>query len=66
VILRYLRDDLLQAGAYRADEHLAPPLGTPDDVAHDEVYAVLLVLIVHVASMASINTERKPGHSSPD
>jgi hypothetical protein len=56
----YLVDDLLQAMAYRANEHLAPPLGAPDDVVHDKVYAMLLVLIVHVDSKAWNNTGRKP------
>jgi hypothetical protein len=56
---RYLFDDLLSSIPYWPDEHRAAPLGTPDDVVHHEVYAMLLVLIVHVAIIAFFNTERK-------
>jgi hypothetical protein len=37
VVWRSLRGDLLQAGAHRADEHRAPPLGRPDAVVHPQV-----------------------------
>ena len=48
VFCRYLPDNLFQTIAHEANQHLAPPLGTPDDVVHNQVYAVLLMLIVHV------------------
>ena len=55
-----LTNDLLQAVANGADEHLASPLGAPDDVVHDEVYVVPLMLIVYINSIPFFNTERKP------
>ena len=32
-----------------------PPLGTPDDVVHNQVYCVLFVLIVHVDEYTRYN-----------
>jgi hypothetical protein len=57
---RHLPDKLLQTVLHRPNKHLAPLLGTPDDVVHDKVFAILLLLIIQVAIMAFFNTERKP------
>jgi hypothetical protein len=59
VLRRYVTDDLLQASAYRANEHLAPPLGTPDDVVHHQVDVVPFMGVVHVDSVPFLNTARK-------
>src|SRR5258707_5002982 len=59
VLHRYLTGNLLQASAYRADEHLAPPHGTPDEVVHHQVDVVPFVCVVHVGSIPFFNTARK-------
>lgn len=51
----YLRNDLLQAILHQLDKHLAAPLWAPDDVIHDKVYAMVLVLIVQVALISFFN-----------
>jgi hypothetical protein len=43
-----MSDGSVQAIIHRPNEHFAPPLGTPDDVVHNKVYAVLLMLIVDI------------------
>src|SRR5260221_2194138 len=58
VLRRHLADDLLQAVAYRPNKHLAPPLGTPDDMVHDEMDVVPLMCVVHVDSIPLFNTAR--------
>jgi hypothetical protein len=50
---------LPQAGANRPNKHLAPPLGTPDDVVHHEVDAVTFACIVYVDSILLFNTARQ-------
>jgi hypothetical protein len=59
VLCCHLADDLPHAVAYRPDKHLAPPLGAPDDVVHDEVYVVPFLRIAHVDSTLFFNTARK-------
>ena len=55
----YLADDLFQACPHRPNEHLPSSLGAPDDVVHNEVDAMLLVLIIHVDKVLHSNTTRK-------
>jgi hypothetical protein len=59
VLRRYLMHELLQAGAKRANQHLAPPLGTPAAVVHDKVDGVPRVCIVHVDRLSVFNAARK-------
>src|SRR5215469_18734916 len=61
MLSRDLPDDLRQPIPHRPHEHLPAPLGTPDDVVHDEMNAVLLVFILHVAMIPQSNMDRKPG-----
>src|SRR5713101_7351799 len=44
---------------------MPPPLGTPDDMVHDQVYGMLFVLIVHVDGIPYTYLSCKGGHSSP-
>jgi hypothetical protein len=66
----YLSDDLFQTISNRSNEDFAPPLGTPDQVVHHEVYVVSFVLIVHVYSIAWSTTFVKrqafPHAQAPD
>jgi hypothetical protein len=59
VFIRYLLHDLLQTVMHWPDKHHAP-LRTPDNVVHDQVDTMLLVLIVHVAIMVFFNSVCKP------
>jgi len=59
VLRRHLANNLLQARAYPADEHLAPPFETPDEVVHDEVDDVPFMDVVHVDNISIFNTARK-------
>ncbi len=53
---RYLSNDLLQTVMHQADQHRPASLRTPDDVVHDEVYAVLFMCVVQVGMMPQNNT----------
>jgi hypothetical protein len=56
---RYRADDLLPASAEGADEHLAPPLGTPHEVGHHQVDVRPFMCVVPVESILFLNTARK-------
>src|SRR5260221_2568363 len=49
-------DDLLQPIPYRPYQHLAAPLGTPNDVVDYQMDIVPLGLIIHSYSMPQNNT----------
>src|SRR5258707_5337492 len=49
-------DDLLQPIPYRPYQHLAAPLGTPNDVVDYQMDIVPLVLIIHSYSIPQNNT----------
>jgi hypothetical protein len=49
VFMCHLVNDLLQTVMYWPDKHPPTPPGTPDDVVHDKVGTLLLVLVLHVA-----------------
>lgn len=59
VFYRYRTNNLFQTRAYWTNQHLAPPLGTPDDMVHDKVCTVLFVLILHIDNVPYDNTDRK-------
>lgn len=59
LICYHLADDLFQTVSHRPNKHLAAPLRTPDDVIHDKVYTMLLVLVLHVAIGSFFNNACK-------
>jgi hypothetical protein len=66
MLIGYLMDKLLQTLCYGTLQDLPPSLGAPDDMIDDEMYRMLLMLLVHVATIQP--TERKGkrwGTSSP-
>jgi hypothetical protein len=59
VRLGYLPDDVLQPVPHWPHQHLAPPLGTPNEVVNHQMDAVLLMFIVHVDKIPQGNTGHK-------
>jgi hypothetical protein len=55
VFIRYLLIDLLQTSMRWPDKHLAALLRTPDDVPHDKVDTLLLVLVFQAAIVSFFN-----------
>jgi hypothetical protein len=59
-------DTLLEAFCSLAVQDLAPPFGTPDDRVHDEVDALLFMVLVNGASVHGLSTTcKRLSHSSP-
>jgi hypothetical protein len=54
---RYLPDELPQTITRRPHKSLAAPLGTPDDLVHDAMDAVLFMVVVPVATIAFFNPD---------
>lgn len=59
VFMCYLANDLLQRVMYWPDTHPPTPLRTPEDVVHDKVYTLLLVLVLQVALTSFFNSACK-------
>ncbi len=55
VCIWHLVNDRLQTVMYWPDKHPPTPPGTPDDVVHDKVDTLLLVLVLHVAITSFFN-----------
>ncbi len=52
VFMSNFMNNLFQAFCYLPLQNLASPLGTPDNVVHDEVDGMLFVRLIHVDSIA--------------